>query len=76
MWLLCAGFLHIGGICNIICEAIHFAPAVLSNICRKKVPTHCMEDILFSGMASNKYGFSTMYYNNLRIMHNSDFAKF
>ena len=59
MWLLCAGFLHIGGICNIICEAIHFAPAVLSNICRKKVPTHRMEDIIFSGMASNKYGFST-----------------
>ena len=42
MWLLCAGFLHIGGICNIICEAIHFTSR--SAIQQKTV---CEENIIF-----------------------------
>ena len=56
MWLLCAGFLHIGGICNIICEAIHF-----SRLCHpmyvysKKltVQTHHGEDIIFGARANS-----------------------
>ena len=71
MWLLCAGFLHIGGICNIICEAIHFTSR--SAIQQKTV---CEENIIFwasswgsrwgdGGLVgglegtSNKYGLST-----------------
>ena len=60
MWLLCAGFLHIGGICNIICEAIHFSPAVChpTNVYSKKLPAVQTHYILGEGGRSNKYGLS------------------